>query len=229
MIRLLIVALGMLALMAVASPASAAKSPGEVGDANCSGQTTVTDTLAEMKYIAGAQDTAACLGAGNVICNDDINLDDVEALLRYDAGLPTDMPAPCPEIGEEYPKGHVISSGTMTIYGTYEADFDGGTSNTDIPENDVFWNQQSEVIRSMVPQDAGLALVENKTFDSIDLPYLMSRVYTDDPIDGNDDNTNQLQTGAIFVVHTNAGNYAKVLVTDYGYDIQLQWATYSID
>jgi hypothetical protein len=38
---------------------------------------------------------------------------------------------------------------------------------------------------------------------------------------------NQLVNGDVFAVLTNQGNYAKVKVIEYGYNLQLQWVTYS--
>ena len=40
-------------------------------------------------------------------------------------------------------------------------------------------------------------------------------------------NRNQLVNGDVFAVLTNQGNYAKVKVLEYGYNLQIQWVTYS--
>ena len=43
---------------------------------------------------------------------------------------------------------------------------------------------------------------------------------------GNNDPANRLVAGDVFAVLTNKGNYAKVKVVTYGYDLQIQWVTY---
>ena len=37
-----------------------------------------------------------------------------------------------------------------------------------------------------------------------------------------------LNTNDVFAVRTDFGNYVKVLVTLYGYDLQIKWVTYGI-
>jgi len=51
--------------------------------------------------------------------------------------------------------------------------------------------------------------------------------YSTTPIPGNDDSTNQLVNGDVFVVHTNSGNFAKVKVLEYGYNIYIEWNTFT--
>ncbi len=207
--------------------ALAVADPREAGDADCSGHTTAGDALIDLRYVANPNDKLSCLGAGNVFCNDDITLADVTAILKFASGLPTNMPTPCPQIGDEF-ANHAISQGELTIKGTFSGDFDDGVANTDPGDYDVYWDQTSETIRAMYPSaGARLALVAGRTFDDIALPYLYSRVYTTDPINGNDDATNRLSDGSIFAVQTTRGNYTKALVTHYGYDITIKWVTYS--
>ncbi len=45
----------------------------------------------------------------------------------------------------------------------------------------------------------------------------------DDPTEGR---SNSLTNGNVFAVRTNSGNFAKVQVLSYGYDLQVQWVTY---
>jgi len=85
------------------------------------------------------------------------------------------------------------------------------------------------VLRQMVPR--GTATIANLgfvNFDSVTAQSLAAAPYTSIPIDGNDDGSNQLATGDVFAIHTDAGNYAKVLVTSYGYDLGIQWVTYQL-
>ncbi|HEY4358618.1 MAG TPA: hypothetical protein VGN16_22925 [Acidobacteriaceae bacterium] len=130
-----------------------------------------------------------------------------------------------------FPAATVVSSGTTTLKGTFLFDFDAGVQSAPgAPVGttwDVFWDQATAVARSMDP--AGTAKLLNLgvvPFGSITPSALQSLSYSTAKIVGNNDPTNKLVTGDVFAVHTNAGNYAKVLVVAYGYDIQIQWVTY---
>ena len=50
-----------------------------------------------------------------------------------------------------------------------------------------------------------------------------------DPIKVNFNIENNLINGDVFAVITNSGNYAKVQVTDYGYNLGIKWVTYAAD
>ena len=55
---------------------------------------------------------------------------------------------------------------------------------------------------------------------------LKALTYGTDPINGSDDATNLLVPGDVFAVLTSEGNYAKVLVVEYGRLLTIQWVTY---
>ncbi len=120
----------------------------------------------------------------------------------------------------------IISSSSGTIQGTYEFDFDQGQQ-TSTSEADVFWDQHTSTVRTMDPingaEIVNLGVVD---FNSITFDQLQDESYSTNSIDGNDDSTNQLVNGDVFAVHTTDGNYAKVLVVSYGYNLQIQWVTY---
>ncbi|MEO8457945.1 MAG: hypothetical protein ABI559_09050 [Chloroflexota bacterium] len=208
---------------ALAQTSDAAVGPAQqAGDADCSGTTTAADALTDLQYIA-TPNTKGCAGAGNVICDDNIDLADVVAILRYSAGLPTTIDAPCLQVGAPL-DGMIISQGTMTIKGTFSADLD---QISDGAPPDVFWNQISETERKLLPENnARFALISGQSFNALSFAYLYSRVYSSDAINGNNDATNGLNAGALFAVQTSDGNYAKVKVVDYGYNLQIQWVTY---
>ena len=126
-----------------------------------------------------------------------------------------------------------VSSGTTTLKGTFLFDFDSGTESVAGdpfgPPFDVFWEQQTAVLRRMTPispaQILNLGMVD---FNSITADTLASLTYSTNPIDGNNDATNRLVTGDVFAVLTNQGHYAKVKVLTYGYNLQIQWVTYQL-
>jgi hypothetical protein len=127
--------------------------------------------------------------------------------------------------------GTVVSSGSGTLHGTYTFSFDSGGEG--LAPADVWWDIQTftpYMQAQMVPFDKGIVNLGVVDFDSITIGYLESLAYGMTPIDGNNDNTNQLVNGDVFAVHTNYGNYAKVKVLqygvgEYGSDLVIQWVT----
>jgi hypothetical protein len=126
-----------------------------------------------------------------------------------------------------FPSATVVSSGTTVLHGTYTFDLDTGTEGGIGGAEDIWWEQQTNVARQMVPQNGAsiinLGIVD---FYAVSLTALQSLAYGSAPIPGNDDQTNQLVDGDVFAVRTTSGNYAKVLVQSYGYDLTIQWVTY---
>jgi hypothetical protein len=123
----------------------------------------------------------------------------------------------------------VLSEGSGILMGTYDADLDTGSLNlVEAIQSDFLWEQISEKIRYILPVNGAtivnLGVVD---FDAITRNHLEEiTTYSTTPIPGNDDSTNQLVNGDVFAVHTSSGNYAKVTVINYGYDITLRWVTY---
>ena len=130
-----------------------------------------------------------------------------------------------------FPPSTIVAQGTGTVLkGTFLFDFDTGTQS---PPNttamDVFWEQSTAVVRAMVPQNgAKIINLGAVNFASLTAANLQLLPYATTPIDGNADSTNQLVVGDVFAVLTNKGNYAKVLVTAYGYNLTINWVTYNI-
>lgn len=119
----------------------------------------------------------------------------------------------------------VISNGTGTIQGTFQFSFDTGTQVSS--NGDVWWDQINSTQRQMVPQgSATIVNLGSVDFNALNFTNLQGESYGTAPIDGNNDSSNQLVNGDVFAVHTNGGNYAKVQVVTYGYNIQIQWVTY---
>lgn len=121
----------------------------------------------------------------------------------------------------------IVNSGTGQIQGTWLFDFDLGVQTAGAGA-DVWWEQQTSIIRNMTRSGtAQLANLGVINFSTVSYNMLTGTTYSTTPIVGNDDGTNQLVTGDVFAVLTGSGNYAKVLVTNYGYNLQIQWVTYS--
>jgi serine/threonine protein kinase len=119
----------------------------------------------------------------------------------------------------------IISSGSGTLQGTFLFDFDTGQQTS--TGADVWWDQQTSVIRTMNPVNgATIVNLGVVNFNNVTLAQLKSKSYSSTPLDGNNDATNVLVAGDVFAVHTSNGHYAKVKVVTYGYNLAIQWVTY---
>lgn len=122
------------------------------------------------------------------------------------------------------PGSNIISQGTATLKGTYvfncETGAVGGTG-------DIWWEQVDNTVRLMVPLSPAKILNLGKVdFNALSPTQMDDYAYTSTPIVGNNDITNKLVTGDVFVVKTKLGNYTKIKVLGYGYNLSIQWVTY---
>jgi len=132
-----------------------------------------------------------------------------------------------------FPAATIVSHGTALLKGTFHFDLDNGTQALPgaptPPGSDIFWEQSTNIIRAMAPSNGAAIVNVGVTSFAALLPQALPGLpYSSAPINGNDDTTNKLVAGDVFAVKTNQGNYAKVLVTSYGYDIGIEWATYKM-
>jgi hypothetical protein len=121
--------------------------------------------------------------------------------------------------------GPVLSEGRGVIRGTWIFDLDKGAEGSD---GDIWWVQQTQTQREMAAwrnsRIVNLGLVDFATLSVTDLQGLQ---FSQMPINGNNDASNQLVNGDVFAVVTNLGNYAKVQVLNYDYNIAIRWVTYA--
>lgn len=126
----------------------------------------------------------------------------------------------------------VLVSGTRTLKGTWLMDLDTGAMTSNMAAADIWWEQIDTVKRRMVPRaGARIAYLGQMTaaqFTLLGTAQLQALSYGTTPIVGDNNAGNQLTTGAVFAVRTNGGNFAKVRVTTYGYDIKLSIRTYRL-
>lgn len=129
-----------------------------------------------------------------------------------------------------YRTGTVVSSGSAVLKGTWSFDLDTGAEGGLGPNFDIWWEQETAVIRVMAPlNSAQIVNLGSVNYASLTPDTLSSLTYSTTPIDGNNDASNQLVTGDVFAVETTSGNFAKVLVVAYGYNMSIQWTTYKLD
>jgi len=129
-----------------------------------------------------------------------------------------------------FPHASVVSSGIAILKGTFIFDLETGTQGGVGPAGDIFWQQQTAVKRQMTPRNA--ATITNLgivNFNSITANTLQMLSYGTTPIPGNNDASNKLVPGTVFAVRTSLGNYAKVKVISYGYNLTIQWVTYRLN
>ena len=123
----------------------------------------------------------------------------------------------------------VAQSASMVLKGTFTLDLDTGTQGGVSANADIFWEQMTTVARQMaIMNSARIVNLGAVDFNSLSAATLKSLTYGTAPIPGNNDPTNKLVVGDVFAVHTTSGNYAKVKVLAYGYDLTIQWVTYNI-
>jgi hypothetical protein len=129
-----------------------------------------------------------------------------------------------------FPTPTVVASAPSTVLkGTFTFDLDTGAQGGVSANADIWWDQQTTVLRQMaVMNSAKIVNLGAVDFNSLTAPALQALTYGTTPIPGNNDPTNKLVNGDVFAVKTTLGNYAKVKVLNYGYDITIQWVTYNI-
>ena len=129
-----------------------------------------------------------------------------------------------------FPAASIVAQSPSTVLkGTFLFNFDSGIEGGLSPNADVFWEQMTAVLRQMAPQNSAKIInLGAVDFNSLTAPTLQGLAYASTPIDGNNDATNQLVNGDVFAVLTTQGNFAKVKVLNYGYNLTIQWVTYHI-
>jgi len=138
---------------------------------------------------------------------------------------PTPTATPTPSPTPTSTSVSIISAGITVLHANKSFDFNQGLEI--VSGGDVYWDLQSDPTRTLDPVgNAQLANLGAVDFNSLDLATLQSESYSTTPLDGNNDSTNQLVNNDVFAVLTNSGNHAKVLIVNYGDDLQIQWATY---
>ena len=118
----------------------------------------------------------------------------------------------------------VSDASSAVLHGTFSFDFESGV---EAPGGDVFWEQMTETTRALVPKaGAQLAWIGAGDFDALSADALRAEAFSAGSINGSNDTGNQLLPGMLFAVRTRNGQFAKVQVTAYGYDLGLRWVTY---
>lgn len=126
---------------------------------------------------------------------------------------------------QSYDSATVISKGKTTLKGTWGFNCEDGSLGSDMA--DIWWEQQDEIIRFIVPMNqASITNLGIVDFDALTANQLFDLTYYTTPINGSNNNENQLIDNNVFAVKTNLGHYTKIKILEYGYDIYIEWVTY---
>jgi hypothetical protein len=129
-----------------------------------------------------------------------------------------------------FPAATVVQSKTnFVLKGTFTLNFDTGVEGGPEATSDILWNQETDVLRNMWSLNKAKILnLGAVDYASITAANLQGLPYSTTPIPGNSSSTNLLTPNDVFAVLTNQGNYAKVKVVTYGYNLTLNWETYHV-
>lgn len=125
----------------------------------------------------------------------------------------------------------IVSQGTTTIKGTFGLDCEtGNIVNSPAGTRDIWWEQVDSTVRNMVPQNGAKAVnLGVVDFNSVTPASLQTYDYTTAKINGSNNASNKLVAGDVFCVKTALGNYCKVQVVTYGYDLVVKWMTVKLN
>lgn len=116
------------------------------------------------------------------------------------------------------------AAGSGVLRGTYAFDFEAGGEAPNTSQADVWWDQETEIRRQLVPWNgAALCSLGIVNFDGLQYSDLTALSYTSTPITADAEGTNFLPDGAVFAVRTRSGKYVKAQVLSYGYNLSLRW------
>ncbi|CEG11451.1 conserved hypothetical protein [groundwater metagenome] len=126
------------------------------------------------------------------------------------------------------PVDSTISQGTTVLKGTWSFDCETGNIGSSCPA-DIWWEQIDNVKRQMVPRgNARIVNLGIVNFNALTAGAMQLLNYDTSPICGNNDAANKLINNNVFCVQTKEGNYCKIKVVNYGYDLKIQWVTYKL-
>jgi hypothetical protein len=121
----------------------------------------------------------------------------------------------------------VVSSGETALKGTWILDLDNGVQGGDMFSGDIWWEQLTATTAQMTPgRRARIVNLGVTDYDGLGLAQLQPLTYGSTPVPGNSQGENHLVDGDVFAVMTSEGNFAKVLVVKYGYNMLIRWTTY---
>ncbi|MFX0196348.1 MAG: hypothetical protein ACFFCW_09525 [Candidatus Hodarchaeota archaeon] len=107
----------------------------------------------------------------------------------------------------------------VVVYGTWSFDFETGQQETS-PDTDFWWEQVTSTTRYLTPQHGAQVTNLGTTiaYKDINYAYAEGLTYSTTKVDGSTTN-NQIPEGTVLVWRSAEGNYVKMLIASYGYDL----------
>jgi hypothetical protein len=126
-------------------------------------------------------------------------------------------------------KVHAVErQGAFTVRGTWAADFDGGKEATSPPGSDFRWDQQTAVIRGILPtNNTKWAVVGPVPLDSVKYSAIAATTLSGDPIDGSANANNKLPAGTVVVGQTDEGRLVKFRIDTNAYNLTLTFVLWA--
>jgi hypothetical protein len=120
-----------------------------------------------------------------------------------------------------------VCSGSGTLQGTFVFDLESCHQST-TSTGDLWWEQIDDVRRQLVPFFAGdrVAVLGQVDYTKVTFDQIAAAALGTVPVNGNNDTTNRLTPGTVLAVRTRNGDFAKVRIDKYGYNLGLTVATY---
>jgi len=120
-----------------------------------------------------------------------------------------------------------VCSGSGTLQGTFIFDLETCKQSTN-STGDLWWEQIDDVRRQLVPFSGGdqVAVLGQVDFTKVTFDQIAAAALGTAPVNGSNDTSNRLTPGTVLAVRTRHGDYAKVRVDTYGFNLGLTVATY---
>ena len=131
--------------------------------------------------------------------------------------------------------GNVISNNTYGLviigkenvsgecYGTWSFNFESNRMEIGSPYNDFFWRQVNNTVRYLVPLNGAGFSITNESYENVSYSDAVNAVYSNESINGSVNN-NSIPDGTVLLCHTSEGNYIKMRIDTYGYNLQFTYS-----
>lgn len=121
-----------------------------------------------------------------------------------------------------------FSQGSLVVHGTWNYDLDLGIQTEDPSRADFWWEQKTNVERSLVPKNGATFLVIGiRDFDSFGYTELTQLNFSAEVIRGDATAYNRVPQGTVVAYRTKQGRLGKFRIENYGYDLTIQWVTFA--
>lgn len=120
-----------------------------------------------------------------------------------------------------------VCSGSGTLQGTFIFDLETCHQSTN-STGDLWWEQIDDVQRQLVPFSVGdrVAVLGQVDYSKVTFDQIAAAALGTAPVNGSNNGDNRLTPGTVLAVQTRNGDFAKVRVDTYGYNLGLTVATY---